>query len=77
VAVKGGNPDVNRLTMTYPVLNLARRIIFMVSGKQKAAILKAVLDDAGMVLPAKKIRPLNGKLTWLVDQEAASLLPGD
>ena len=77
VVVKGGNPDVNRLTMTYPVLNLARRIIFMVSGKEKAAILKAVLDDDGVALPAKKIRPPNGKLIWLLDQEATSLLPGD
>ena len=45
VSVKGGDPDVNRLSMTFPVLNNAREIVFLVSGKQKARILRTVLEN--------------------------------
>jgi 6-phosphogluconolactonase len=77
VAVKGGDPYVSRLTMTLPVLNRSRQIVFLVSGKRKAAALKRVFESDQALLPAQKIRALKGELTWLLDREAASLLPGE
>ena len=74
VAVKGGNPNVSRLTMTFPVLNSAREIVFLVSGKEKAAVTKAMFDEGGTLLPAQRIQPTNGRVTWLMDRQAASLL---
>ena len=74
VTVRGGDPDVDRLTMTFPVLNRAEQIIFLVSGKEKAVILKTVLESSPGLLPAQKIRPVNGMLMWLSDQEAAAFL---
>ena len=74
IAVKGGNPNVYRLTLTYDVLNRARRVCFMVSGKEKAPIVKTVLENKDARLPAQKIQPVQGELTWLLDREAASLL---
>ena len=74
ISVKGGNPNVFRLTLTYLVLNSARHILFLVSGKDKAPMVQALLEDNPVDLPAKNIRPLKGALTWLLDQEAASLL---
>lgn len=74
VAVKGGDPDVHRLTLTFPVLNRGRQIVFLASGKEKASILKAVLEDRTRRLPAQRIQPVSGNLIWLLDQEAASLL---
>jgi 6-phosphogluconolactonase len=73
-AVKGGNPDVNRLTLTYPVLNRARQIVFLISGEDKAAILKTIFDGSGAGLPAQMIQAVNGDLTWLIDREAARLI---
>jgi 6-phosphogluconolactonase len=73
-AVRGGNPYVDRLTMTVPVLILARHILFLVSGGDKAGILKTLLEGGDNTLPAQRIRPLKGRLTWLVDTEAAALL---
>jgi len=75
IAVKGGDPDVNRLTMTYPVLNRAKQIVFLVTGKGKAAVLKTIFEVAGAGLPARTVNPINGKLTWLIDRDAASMLP--
>jgi 6-phosphogluconolactonase len=74
VAVKGGNPDVSRLTMTYPTLNQARQIVFLVSGKGKTAIMKTLSEDMQARLPAGRIKPTNGTLTWLIDQDAAVAL---
>jgi 6-phosphogluconolactonase len=63
-----------RLTMTLPVLNNAAHVIFLVSGEDKASILREVLSDGSIPLPAQMIRPTSGELTWLVDKSAASKL---
>ncbi len=77
VAVKGGVPNVSRLTMSYPVLNHARQTVFLASGKEKAEILKTLLENSRAQLPAQNVQPINGKLTWLLDRDAASLLTGE
>lgn len=74
VAVKGGNPNVDRISMTVPLLNQARHIVFLITGEDKAKTVQTVLEDRQIRLPAQKIRPLNGQLTWLLDRGAASLL---
>jgi 6-phosphogluconolactonase len=77
VAVKGGNPELSRLTMTYPVLNSGRQIVFMVSGRKKAEVVKTVLEDKQRRFPSQGIEPAKGKLIFLIDGEAASLLSGE
>jgi 6-phosphogluconolactonase len=74
LAVKGGTPDVYRLTLTYDVLNRAKEICFLVSGEKKAPIVKSIFENEQAGLPAQKIQPLNGRLTWLMDRQAGSLL---
>ncbi|PTL36368.1 6-phosphogluconolactonase [Candidatus Methylomirabilis limnetica] len=66
----------NRLTLTPPILNRASAILFLVSGGEKAAVLQAVLEGPPDPerLPAQLIRPVAGRLLWLVDQAAASRL---
>ncbi len=76
-AVKGGSPDVDRLTLTLPVINQARRIVFLVSGSKKAPVVRSLLADASSRLPARHIHPPNGKVVWLLDEAAAALLPPD
>ena len=70
--------DADRLTLTRPVLNAGRNIVFLVGGPGKAAMLKTVLEgDINVVdRPAQSIRPSepDGSLTWLVDQAAAARL---
>jgi 6-phosphogluconolactonase len=75
VAVKGGDPDVHRLTLTLPVLNAARRLVFIASGQKKAEIIKEVFTGGQPHQPARRIRPASGELIWLMDRKAAALLP--
>ena len=67
----------HRLTLTLPVLNQAAEILFLVAGETKAAIVKEALRPKhGSNLPAAKVRPSNGGLTWLITQDAAAELRG-
>ena len=75
LCVKGGNPDVYRLTLGYPVLNRARTTAFLVSGRDKAEMVRTLLCTDEDLYPPQRIRPQGGRLFWLLDQPAASLLP--
>lgn len=78
VAVKaGGEPAVPRLTMTIPFLNRAGQIVFLVSGKRKAHTVREILESDEERYPARRIHPVSGRITWLLDSDAASLLSGD
>jgi len=63
-----------RLTLTLPVLNAAAHVIFMVTGDDKATRLREVLENPAAGLPAQKIQPTNGRLSWFGDKEAARYL---
>jgi len=64
-----------RITLTYPVLNNAANVLFLVSGSEKAKVVRAVLKD-GALLPAGMVRPRDGHLTWMLDRPAAAQLGG-
>ncbi len=64
------NRPAHRLTLTLPVLNAARNILFLVSGAEKAAIVRTVLENPAAQLPAQHIQPTAGELTWLLDAPA-------
>jgi 6-phosphogluconolactonase len=63
-----------RLTLTFPVINAAAEIIFLVSGNDKAETLRQVLEGPPGVFPAQDIAPVNGRLSWFVDVAASRLL---
>lgn len=67
-----------RVTLTFPVINNARCVAFLVSGQEKAEILRAALTKppGDPTIPASLVQPHNGKIKWLVDRPAASLVSG-
>ena len=64
-----------RVTLTYPVLNQAKTVCFVVSGEGKAPAVKDIIEgDKKPRPPAAGIEPRSGDLRWFLDQSAASQL---
>lgn len=71
--------DAYRITITHRLINAAHNVLFLVSGKGKARILKSVLEGPSNPekLPSQLIRPNKGDLFWFIDHEAAAELSKD
>ncbi len=67
--------QVNRITMTLPVLKNAAEILILVAGRAKARILRSLFLDENLRLPVHQIRSASGKVQWFADRDAASMLP--
>ncbi|MGA6994611.1 MAG: 6-phosphogluconolactonase [Candidatus Deferrimicrobiaceae bacterium] len=74
---EGGDPPVPRITLTLPLLNASSHVIFLVSGREKALVLEKILTGKGAGLPASRVAPRRGKVTFLADADAASRLEGE
>jgi 6-phosphogluconolactonase len=68
--------DMYRITLTKNIVNRAKHIVFMISGKEKANALHEVLEGARNpdLYPAQVILPVSGELHFFMDEAAASLL---
>lgn len=78
VAVANWVEKVNdyRLTITFPVINNAANVMFLVSGAEKAKAVQSVLEGDRLPdeYPAQLVQPKDGDLYWLLDEAAAALL---
>jgi 6-phosphogluconolactonase len=65
-----------RITLTPPVINAARTVVFIAAGSGKAAVVKEILEGPLRPdsLPAQAVRPAGGELLWMLDRDAAALL---
>ncbi len=72
VGNKDGKP---RLTFTYPLINHARCVIFLVAGENKRPALAQIFSENGdeTLYPAKAVKP-QGELLWLLDEAAGAEL---
>ena len=66
-----------RMTLTWPVINRGREVVFLIEGADKAQVLHDVLLGPydPETKPSQLIRPESGKLTFLLDAAAAAKLP--
>ncbi len=69
------NPPT-RISFTFKLINAAAIVMFLVSGYQKASALHEILDGKPnpTLYPAQSVHPVTGKLIWLVDEAAGSML---
>ncbi|EDM36633.1 6-phosphogluconolactonase [Pedobacter sp. BAL39] len=66
-----------RISFTAPLINKAKNIAFLVFGENKANAVKHVIEDEKkntQLYPSQLIKPIDGAVTWFMDDEAASLL---
>jgi 6-phosphogluconolactonase len=67
--------QTDRITSTFPVLNAAAEVLVIISGENKAAVLRDIIHSPeNMLYPIQRVDPKDGRLSWLVEQKAASLI---
>jgi 6-phosphogluconolactonase len=69
-------PRVDRITLTPKAINAAREVVFLAAGEEKAEAVRATLEGPRDPTrwPVQAITPVEGHVTWIVDQAAASKL---
>lgn len=73
VATTAPKAPSSRVTLTIPALKRSRKILFLVSGKSKAKVVKKILSDSeNHGLPAEMVSGNNA--VWILDSNAASQL---
>jgi 6-phosphogluconolactonase len=65
-----------RVSLTGPVLNNARHVSFLATGKSKANRIAQIInkEESAVTLPAYHVQPLHGRLSFYLDRNAASLI---
>jgi len=61
--------DSWRLTFTFPLINHARQVCFLVNASKHAELIERVLSGAPE-FPASRVQPISGDLTWILGQAA-------
>src|SRR5262249_23829829 len=63
----------NRITLMFPVINAARCVMMLVTGRDKVDAVRAALSTEPVKSrsPARRVDPKNGTLIWFLDREAA------
>ena len=64
-------PPKERITLTLPVLNHAKHVFFLATGKDKAPMIKSIREKKSAV-PSARVQPQHGELIWFVDDQAMS-----
>ena len=71
--------DTQRMTLTYPALNAARRVWLLVTGERKRDLVAELLGDTPRTdtarYPVQGVAPTDGELVWWLDRAAAARLP--
>ncbi len=63
-----------RITLTGPVINKAKTVLFIVTGKNKSKIVSQIIlrKEGSELYPANFVKPEHGRLYWLMDEDASS-----
>jgi 6-phosphogluconolactonase len=65
-------PQLNRVTLTLPIINHAAHVLFLAAGRAKASSLHNILNQGNSRKnPAGLVRPEDGIVSWFIDREAA------
>jgi len=66
-----GEPLLDRITLSLPVLNQARRVVFLITGAGKAPAVEKFLGEKSRLIPGSLVDPVEGEVVCLLDPPAA------
>ena len=65
IPATGPKPPPQRVTMTFPLINAARHVAFLIEGAAKLPLVEEI-TAGGSSRPAARVQPANGSVTWIV-----------
>ena len=65
IPATGPKPPPQRITMTFPLLNAARKICFLANDAEKLPLIEKIIGG-DTTFPAARVQPAAGSVTWLV-----------
>ncbi len=65
-------PPVDRITFTFPLINQARKVVFLMAGEKKKKVVRQLLSKNvnPELIPAANVHPIDGELIYMMDQAA-------
>ncbi|GAA5816485.1 hypothetical protein MFLAVUS_010014 [Mucor flavus] len=67
-------PPPERITLTYPVVNNSKLVVFVTAGDGKKDMVQQIIEQPEMNLPCQRVKPTNGQVYWFIDHAAAAKL---
>lgn len=77
VDVKSRKLKNKRISLTLPVINSAKNVVFLVTGKNKAEVVREVICKVNNKLPAALVNHPAGKISFFLDKDVAWLISAD
>ncbi|VDO30429.1 unnamed protein product [Onchocerca flexuosa] len=63
-------PPPRRITLTLPVINHARYVAFISTGRNKGELIRGIINGQNSNFPAAMVKPKSGNISWFMDKEA-------
>ena len=64
-----------RITFTFPLINHATEVLYLIAGDDKAEVLRDILEgEKKDAYPTQQVQPVDGKLLWIIEKDAERLL---
>lgn len=67
-------PPPERITLTYPVVNNSKLVVFVTAGDGKKDMVQQIIEQPEHNLPCQRVKPTNGEVYWFIDHAAAAKL---
>ncbi|MFC1650128.1 6-phosphogluconolactonase [Candidatus Latescibacterota bacterium] len=67
-------PPIDRITLTFPVINHSKKIVFIVTGENKSHAIEEIAKSEKPELPASNVLSTLGEVVFLLDESAGTLL---
>uniref|UniRef100_A0A8R1XRH1 6-phosphogluconolactonase n=1 Tax=Onchocerca volvulus TaxID=6282 RepID=A0A8R1XRH1_ONCVO len=65
-----------RITLTLPVINHARYVAFISTGRKKGELIRGIINGQNSSFPAAMVKPKSGNISWFMDKEAFAAYDG-
>lgn len=72
--VDSPKPPPERITLTFPVVNNSKLVVFVTAGDGKKDMVQKIIEEPQHEFPCQRVKPTHGQVYWFIDAAAAAKL---